>query len=91
MNNAKRDKNRITTMLAYNEATGLTETILIDGVTDEILIDVHYKAEGTPQDLPIAHRDDNYIPAMLAVRESDDEIDSIRCSDNGHILVELVS
>jgi hypothetical protein len=89
MSEAKRDQNHITTMLAYNDVTGLTEPVRIDDVTNSILIDVYHTSALTPSDITIADRDGNHVHTVMGYNETTQTTEALRCNDSGFIHVLL--
>lgn len=75
--------------MAWNETTQEVEEVRIDGVDDELLIDVYYEANTSPAGIDRALRDDNHVPMGLGQEETSEDLNALRCNSESLLLVEL--
>lgn len=76
MAQAKRDNNRVTTVVGVSSADGVTPVnVVIDSVTGLVLFDGSASgAHGAVTNREIAYRDDNRVPVMIGSSSDDDGV-----------------
>jgi len=88
-NLAQIDSNNHPTLLAYNETTGLVETLTVDPVTGYLNIYITANTTGTPSTLNTMQIDANDNPTSGAYNETTGLVEALRCSDDGSLIVTL--
>lgn len=86
------DDNRVKTLLAYNDTTGLTEPARVDASDDELLIEVYYVTDMlSPTTVSDDMQDDNRVPVGRAIDDDDGTVEPIRADrySTGYLLVDL--
>lgn len=86
-NTAKIDVNDKPTWLAYNDTTGLVETVYTDPVTGALLIFAVSTDSNTPGTLNTAKIDANDNATLLGYNETTGLVEALRCGTDGSLLV----
>lgn len=86
-NVAQIDQNDKPTWLAYNDTTGLVETVYTDPVTNALYIFLVTPDSNTPATLNTAKIDENDHPTQLAYNDTTGLTEAMRCGTNGELLV----
>ena len=81
------DDNDKPVLLAYNETTGLPETVYVDPITNAVLCFGVADEGGTFTDLNNAEIDENENATMLGYNETTGLISALRCGSGGELLV----
>lgn len=91
MSEAKRDENRVTTTLGVSSSnSNVTLPMEVDETTNFLLVDVSILDGITVVAATDNKRDENRIPTMYGVDDSDGEtLIPIRTDDNGVLLVQF--
>lgn len=89
MSDAKRDENFVTAALAIDDTTGITTPILMDPVTDRILIVNAAVSSGGTLQAGDAKRDQNSVTTLLGVDDVTGELVPIATDDNGNLLADF--
>ena len=80
------DDNDKPVLLAYNETTGLVESIRVDPINGYVEV-YGVNASGTYTALNNAKIDENENSTLLGYNETTGLIEALRCSNNGELLV----
>lgn len=88
---AQIDQNDKPTWLAYNETTGLVETVYVDPITNALYLFGIAADANTPIALNSAKIDGNDKPTELGYNETTGLVESLRCGSGGELLVIEVS
>ncbi len=87
---AQIDQNDKPTWLAYNETTGLVETVYCDPITNALYV-YGVTADGnSPTTLNTAQIDANGKPTELGYNETSGLTECMRCTDEGALLINIV-
>lgn len=84
------DDNDKPVLLAYNETTGLVETVYVDPTLGAVLCFGVADEGGTFTDLNNAKIDDNENSTMLGYSEATDLPVALRCGSGGELLITSV-
>lgn len=86
---AQIDSNDKPSWLAYNETTGLVETVYCDPITNALYV-YRVEADGnTPTTLNTAKIDANDYPTQLGYNETTGLTEALRCTDGGALLITI--
>ncbi len=88
--NAKIDANDKPVWLAYNETTGLLETPYVDPITGALYVHGVAESGNTPTAIDRAKIDANDKPSQIAYNEDTEEIEALRCTDAGALLITII-
>ena len=89
MSNAKRDNNRITVGLAYDETN--TQPLKVDASTGTLIVEITPVASLPATSSPAIKRDSNDIPVVLAVTDDANSTPSPLLTDsNGLLIVDVL-
>ncbi len=88
-NVAQIDQNDKPTWLAYNETTGLVETVACDPITNALYVHIDAASGNTPATLNTAKIDENDKPTELGYNEDSGLSEALRCTDDGTLLVTI--
>lgn len=86
-NTAKIDQNDVKTWLAYNETTGLVESVYVDPATDALMIYVSTSGTPTVTALNNAKIDQNDVKTLLSYNETTGLVEALRCDSSANLLV----
>lgn len=81
------DENDKPTLLAYNETTSAPEAMRVDAVFDALEIYGTGTSSANPSAINRALIDENDNPTLLAYNETTGLVESVRCTDEGYLLV----
>jgi hypothetical protein len=91
MTRAKRDTNQIAVGLGYDETNTTTKPLLMDSVTDRLLLlGVASSSGGTVSTKGIAERDSNGVTTILAWKDDNSGLAPISMDSDGNILIDLI-
>lgn len=90
-NVAQIDSNDKPTWLAYNETTGLVETVYCDPINNALYVFGVAADANTPTTLNVAKIDANDKPTELGYNESSGLPEALRCGSAGELLIKIVS
>ncbi len=84
---AQIDQNNKPTWLAYNETTGLTETVYCDPITNALYVTLVAASGNTPTALNVAQIDGNDHPTTLGYNTTTGLPEALRCTDGGALII----
>jgi len=87
---AQIDQNDKPTWLAYNETTGLLETVVCDPITNALYVYGVTAVASTPNTLNVAQIDANDNATQIGYDEDAGTIEALRCTDGGALLIKIV-
>jgi hypothetical protein len=90
-NVAQIDQNDKPTWLAYNETTGLVETVYCDPITNALYVYGVVADANTPTTLNNAKIDENDYPTQLGYNETSGLPECLRVGSTGGLLINIVS
>lgn len=90
-NVAQIDQNDKPTWLAYNETTGLVETVYCDPITNALYVFGVTADANTPTALNAAQIDENDKATQLGYNETTRLTECLRCGNGGELLIKIVS
>lgn len=88
---AQIDQNDKPTWLAYNETTGLVETVYCDPITNALYVYGVTADANVPTTLNNAKIDENDKPTELGYNETTGLTECLRCNSSGVLLTKVVS
>lgn len=86
---AQIDANDKPTWLAYNETTGLVETVACDPITNALYVYGVTEVTSTPNTLNVAQIDANDHETKLAYNQTTGLPETLRCTDDGTLLINI--
>lgn len=86
-NVAQIDQNDKPTWLAYNETTGLVETVYVDPVLDAVLVYAVANDGSAFTAINRAKIDGNDNPTQLGYNETTGLVEALRCNSSGYLLI----
>lgn len=87
---AQIDSNNRPTWLAYNETTGLVETVYCDPITNALYVYGVAPSGNAPITLNVAQIDANDKPTALGYNATSGLTEALRCTDGGALLITIV-
>lgn len=87
MSQARIDQNDKSTWLAYNETTGLVENVVVDPLTNALLVYIVSRDTNTPTTLNTARIDENDKATTLGYNETTGLVEAFRCGNDGSLLI----
>lgn len=88
---AQIDQNDKPTWLAYNEITGLVETVYVDPVTNALYLFGVTADANVPTTLNTAQIDANDYATQLGYNDTSGLAEALRCGNGGELLIKIVS
>lgn len=90
MADAKRDQDFITSLLCYNETTGLVEPARVDPATGALLIYAVSESASSPSSIQNAKRDQNDVPSALGYNETTGLTEALRVTILNNLIIKSV-
>lgn len=87
---SKRDQNFVTSLLCYNETTGLVEPARVDPATGALLIFITSETSSNPTSIENAKRDQNDVSSGLGYNESSGLTDCIRITNLNNLIIKSI-